>query len=129
MERINTPPPKRLEMDITKQEAQRLVRYLKRAGLLDDNAGQNSPDWPFQVGQAVMIRAVPLYYLGEVVRWTSKILVLKRASWVMDTGNFRQLWREPSASTYSYLPDAEVYVNLEGISDWAEWPHPLPVED
>jgi hypothetical protein len=111
---------------LTKEHIERFLCEMRRMGVYDD--GGNSPEWPFVKGQTVMIRGVPLYYLGTIVRWTSKVLTLTQAAWVRDTGQFEELWRDPSGIDIRRYPaDREVHILLDGISDWCEWPHGWPL--
>lgn len=82
-------------------------------------------EFPFPVGDAVIIRTVTLYYTGRVQRVEAGFVVLTDAAWIADTG------RWSTAMTSGVLGEIEPYpgevaVSLGAVIDVAPWSHTLP---
>ena len=81
----------------------------------------------YEVGKSYLIRCVPLYYTGRLIRETGGELVLEDAAWIASTGRFNEALKtgvldeiEPFQSTV-IIPKATVV-------DATEWSHDLPRE-
>lgn len=84
----------------------------------------------FEVGQKVFIRTVTNYLLGEIVSFSASDIVLKKASWVADTGRFNEfILNGLPIEVEPYAPDMRVGVARSAIVDFVlDWPHDLPQE-
>lgn len=88
---------------------------------------------PLRPGNKIFMRTISLYYLGEVVGVIMNpvpVVLLKKASWVANTGIFGDFLKEgPTKATVLMIypdPDKVVAVALSPMSDYVTWEHPLP---
>ena len=77
------------------------------------------------VGEKFFFRAVTYHMIGEVVNVSGRIIQLKGACWVADSGNFTE------AIAKGELDEVEItgdhYVNFESVVDFFPWKHDLPM--
>lgn len=83
----------------------------------------------FQIGKAYFVRTVIYHQIG-VLRRIVKIgsfvgLELENAVWCADSGRFTQAMRDGTLSEVE-LFSGNIVVNLNAISDVAEWNHTVP---
>lgn len=90
-------------------------------------SGAQSSSHSFQIGQAVLIRGVTLYYTGRVAAVTDSDVVLDEAAWVASTGRFAEALKTGKLDEIEPYPGRCV-VSRAAIMDWCEWPHELPRE-
>lgn len=80
---------------------------------------------PIRVGNAVLIRAVTLYYTGRIVEITKDEIVIEDAAWIADTGRFENALRTGVVNeTEPFIKP--VAVGRGAIVDVTFWDHALP---
>lgn len=82
---------------------------------------------PIKVGNAVLIRAVTMFYTGRIVEITKDEIVLDDAAWIADTGRFSD------ALVTGVLNEIEPFVEPVAIGrgaivDVTHWTKALPRE-
>ena len=83
----------------------------------------------WEVGKKVFIRGVTNYYIGEIAGFDrdDKEIILKKASWIADTGRFADAMKSGNLGEVEPYPDDRaVLINREAIMDACEWPFDLP---
>ena len=75
-------------------------------------------------GKAYFFRTVTYHMVGTVVEQEDNFVKLKDASWVADSGRFMNAIKEGSLSEVE--PVGTAFVNLETLTDFFPWVHPLP---
>jgi hypothetical protein len=80
---------------------------------------------PIRVGNAVLIRAVTLYYTGRIVEITKDEIVLSDAAWIADTGRFENALRTGIVNECEPFVDP-VAVGRGAIVDVTHWKRALP---
>ena len=86
---------------------------------------------PIRVGQKVLIRAVTMYYTGEIVGVTDQEILIAKAAWIADTGRFSQALAKGASALNEIEPypdDAVVSVGRGAVIDVVTWTHELPTE-
>lgn len=106
---------------VSKKDYEILAR--KKAG--KTVVGEN--EIPFVVGGKYFIRTVTYFATGRVAEIKGQFLVLEDASWIADTGRFRDAIM---AGVLNEVEPVEVamYLNMNTITDAFEWKHDLPRE-
>ena len=84
----------------------------------------NTPLYENLCGKSVLIRTVTYFHTGRVVGIEGHFLVIDRAAWVADTGNFSKCLKDGAVRGVEPLP-GKVRVNTMSMVDIAEWSHPL----
>lgn len=106
---------------MTNDDLIELRRELQRRGLA-------STAWPWEVGQAILIRSVTYHWVGRLAEIGPDYLLLEEASWVADSGRFGQA----IASGFSQQAEVEyvgkALVMRAGIIDAVPWAHALPTK-
>lgn len=77
------------------------------------------------LGMPVIIRTISMYYTGIIQQMSGTDIVLTKASWIADTGDWEQCLNNGSLSESVQYP-YDVLVNRAMIVDVTYWPHPLP---
>ena len=92
-------------------------------------------DHPYQIGKVYAIRCVTYHYIGELVAVTLRELVLKKASWLADSGGNEHRWHQfladgvgTSTEIESYPPEDEVIVPRNNVVDAVQWHHKVPIQ-
>lgn len=85
------------------------------------------PESPLRVGNAVLIRTVTVYWLGEIVRIGAHEIVLRSASWIPDTGRFSVMLATGALSEVEPAP-GYVSVMRAPVIDVCSWGFALPTE-
>ena len=80
---------------------------------------------PIAVGNAVLVRAVTLYYTGRIVEITKDEIVIDDACWIADTGRFEIALRTGVVNECEPFIDP-VAVGRGAIVDVTLWKHALP---
>lgn len=78
------------------------------------------------VGKKIFVRLVTYHWVGEVDKIVGKLVFLKNASWVADSGRFMQAIRDGILSEVE--PVGDWFFNIDSIVDGGFWTHPLPKE-
>jgi len=78
------------------------------------------------VGKKYFFRTVTYHLVGKVESLVGKFACLSTASWVADSGRFTNAIKEGTLSEVE--PVGIAYVNLDTVTDFFPWNHPLPKE-
>lgn len=83
------------------------------------------------VGRSWFFRTVTYHIVGRVVRLLGTedcklIIVLESASWVADSGRFMNAIEDGTLSEVE--PLGQWCVNMDTVTDFGPWRHPLPME-
>ena len=78
------------------------------------------------VGKKLFLRTVTYHMLGKVEKLIGRILVLSNASWVADSGRFMNAIKDGTLDEVE--PVGNWFVNLDTVTDFGVWKHPLPTE-
>jgi hypothetical protein len=107
--------------------------YDKIKDQLEEKTSDEMYDISDMVGNKYFFRTVTYHIIGKVVRilseqevYTSSIVLLKDASWVADSGRFMDAIKKGTLSEVE--PLGTWFVNLETVTDFGPWNHPLPKE-
>lgn len=76
------------------------------------------------IGGKWFFRTVTYHLVGEVKKIVGKFAYLKNASWIADSGRFMDAIKEGKLNEVEPVGDA--YVNLDSVTDFFPWKHPLP---
>ena len=88
-------------------------------------AEKKTPDHPYEIGAAYLVRTVTHYYTGRLKAVTAGELVLGEAAWIPDTGRFSGALATGELREAEPYPDVAI-VSRGAIVDVAPWAHPLP---
>lgn len=83
------------------------------------------------VGSAFLIRTLTFSWVGRLVGFTGKCLILENASWVADAGRYHASLAnglESQESSEIEPAPGRVYVAWTNLVDAAEYNHPLPTK-
>ena len=94
--------------------------------ILESDGNGEGAALPFEVGKKYFIRTVTYFATGEVKEIIGKFLVLENASWVADTGRFREAILKGTLNEVE--PVETMYLNTDAVTDAFPWSHPLPRE-
>jgi hypothetical protein len=94
--------------------------------VLESEVCDGPGEFPFEIGEAYLIRTVTYHVLGRVKAIKGNFLVLEEASWVADSGRFGNAIQKGELSEIEYVGKAIVGINA--ISDAYPWPHKMPKE-
>lgn len=78
------------------------------------------------IGKKWFIRTVTYHSVGKVTKRIGKLLELKDASWVADSGRFMNAIKKGTLNEVE--PVGRMYVNVDAIIDMFPWKHKLPTE-
>ena len=78
------------------------------------------------VGKKYFFRTVTYHLVGKVVERFGSFVHLKDASWIADSGRFMNAIKEGAVKEVE--PVGTAYVNLQSVTDFFPWKHPLPKE-
>jgi hypothetical protein len=76
------------------------------------------------VGKKFFFRTVTYHLVGMVDRMIGKIAVLSNASWIPDSGRFMQAIKNGELNEVE--PVGTIFINLDTVTDFFPWKHPLP---
>ena len=79
-----------------------------------------------EVGKSYFFRTVTYHLIGEVVTIEGTFVELKDASWVADSGRFMNAITEGKLNEVE--PVGIAYLNMDSVTDYFPWVHPLPKE-
>jgi hypothetical protein len=79
------------------------------------------------VGKKLFIRTVTYHLVGEVVKIVGNLFELKNASWIADSGRFKQAIDDGVLNEVEPVK-VPVFVNINSITDMFIWTHKLPRE-
>ena len=98
-----------------------LLQALRKYGLL------SAIDFPYEIGDKILIRGARYYYCGVVSNLTSRWVSLEEAVWVADTGRFSEVlhsgFHDSESETEKYRD--EVHVPIDTILDVTLWRHEI----
>jgi hypothetical protein len=100
---------------------------LIKALLDSDCATDESDDFPFKVGDAVLIQTVTFYFTGRIVKITPKWVHLAESAWVADMGRYAQAIEGGKLKEVEAI-NAKQAVPIASIVNVVAWNHPLPRE-
>jgi len=80
-----------------------------------------------QIGTAVLIRTVTMYYTGRVKAVSASEIELDEAAWIADCGRFADALRTGTLKEVEPYPGCCI-VSRGAIVDVSPWNHPLPRE-
>ena len=78
------------------------------------------------VGEKYYFRAVTYHLTGRVTKVIGSILELENAAWIADSGRFMQAIKEGKLNEVE--PVGRAYVNIDTVTDFFPWVHPLPTQ-
>lgn len=86
-------------------------------------------DLPFELGRNYLFRTIGYHWLGRVIAFRGKFVVLDDASWIADTGRYGECLKgnlvQISSSEIEPSP-RQVVINSDHITDAVEYPFVLP---
>lgn len=84
---------------------------------------------PYRVGKSYIIRTVTMITIGRLVAVHANEIVLIEASWIPETGRYKQFIADGMINECEPYPeDLHVIVGRGSIIDCCEWRNPLPRE-
>lgn len=78
------------------------------------------------IGRKIFVRTVTFHLLGEVTKIVGKIVFLKNASWIADSGRFNEFIKNGEASEAEFIGD--YFFNLDSVVDGRLWTKKLILE-
>ena len=78
------------------------------------------------IGKAFFFRTVTYHLTGRVVKVIGNIIELSDAAWIADSGRFMDAIKNGIIKEVE--PVGRAWVNLDSVTDFFEWNHPLPTE-
>jgi len=113
---------------------QLLIKVLEMI-LAGDAKSDKSPDrgavygYDYIIGKNYFLRTVTHILVGELVHKTDSYLVLKKCSWIADTGRYHDALKTGKLQEVEpYPPELPVRCNRSSFIDDVEWVHDLPTE-
>ena len=79
------------------------------------------------VGEKFFFRTLTYHLTGKVKKIIGSILELEEASWIADSGRFRQAITDGVLDEVEPV-DVDMFVNIASITDAFTWQHKLPRE-
>ena len=76
------------------------------------------------IGKKIFVRTVTYHLVGEVTKIVGKLIFLKKASWIADSGRFMQFVLDGTIKEHEFVGDW--FFNLDTVVDGCEWKHKLP---
>lgn len=76
------------------------------------------------VGEKFFFRTVTYHLTGRVKRVIGSILELENAAWIADSGRFMNAIKDGTLNEIE--PVGRAYVNINSVTDFFPWKHPLP---
>jgi hypothetical protein len=76
------------------------------------------------VGEKFLFRTVTYHLTGRVKRVIGMMVELENAAWIADTGRFMNAIKEGKLNEVE--PVGRAYINLNSVTDFFPWKHPLP---
>lgn len=76
------------------------------------------------IGEKYYFRTVTYHLTGRVKKVIGSILELENAAWIADSGRFMSCIKEGKVNEVE--PVGRAYVNINAVSDFFPWKHPLP---
>ena len=83
----------------------------------------NSTFW--QIGKSYFMRTVTMSLVGELKEINSEEILLKKCSWIADTGRFHDALRDGNFDEIEPFVN-DVLVNRHSLIDCTRWMHALP---
>jgi hypothetical protein len=102
--------------------ASKLDSLLQLAELVGDAPASPAP---FKAGDEVIIRTVTHYYVGRVVSFDDRWIVLSDASWVADTGRWADALKDGTLNEVEPYPDG-CAISVGAVVDVSPWESSLP---
>ena len=78
------------------------------------------------VGQKIFVRTVTYHLVGRIEKMVGKMVFMKDASWVADSGRFMQAIKNGTLKEVE--PVGDWFFNIESLVDGCLWKHDLPKE-
>lgn len=83
----------------------------------------------WKLGEQYFIRCEQQWYTGVLEYYDNDVIVLKKCSWIVDTGGFTNAIESGKFDTVEPFPAEDlVHIRAAKICDWIVWKHPLPRE-
>lgn len=79
-----------------------------------------------EIGKSYFFRTVTFHLVGRAVAQRGSFVELADASWVADSGRFMQAIQKGELQEVE--PVGEAHVNLDTVTDFYPWRHPLPTK-
>ena len=98
--------------------------YEKLKDQLSDEELQDVSKLDDLVGNKYFFRTVTYHMLGKVEKRFGNFLVLSDSSWIADSGRFMGAIKDGVLNEVE--PVGTTYINLETVTDFFPWKHPLP---
>lgn len=76
------------------------------------------------IGESWLFRTVTYFALGKIEKRLGRFLLLKKASWVGDTGRFYNALKDGTLGEVE--PVGTMLLNLDSVVDAFPWKHSLP---
>ena len=87
----------------------------------------NKKEIPFVVGNKYLFRTVTHIDVGEVESICGDFAILKKSSWIADTGRYYDCLKDGVFNEVEPYPSGNI-VNCSALIDAAPWEHDLPTE-
>ena len=82
--------------------------------------------WDDFVGKKIFVRTVTYHLVGRVFKVIGKMVFLKEASWVADSGRFADAIKTGSLNEVE--PVGDWFFNMDSVVDGGIWAHDLPTK-
>lgn len=76
------------------------------------------------IGEKFFFRTVTYHLTGRVKKIIGSMIELENAAWIADSGRFMNAIKEGKLD--SVEPVGRAYINLNSVTDFFPWKHPLP---
>src|SRR6202142_4058570 len=87
---------------------------------------EGSSEGPFEIGKAYLVRTVTYHQVGILKETIGDFLIFKDASWVADSGRFRDCLPRGSFNEIEYV--GPMMINKTAIVDAFPWENKVPKE-
>lgn len=81
---------------------------------------------PYEIGKSYFIQTVTHYYTGRLIQVLKDELVLEEASWIADTGRFKDFIQDGKFNEVEPYPAGKLFIGRGSLVQAFEWNHKLP---
>ena len=81
---------------------------------------------PYEIGENYFIQTVTHYYTGRLIQVLQNELILEEASWIADTGRFKEFIQDGKFNEVEPYPSGKLIIGRGSLVQAFEWTHKLP---
>ena len=81
---------------------------------------------PYEIGKNYFIQTVTHYYTGKLIQVLQNELILEEASWIADTGRFKEFIQDGKFNEVEPYPSGKLIIGRGSLVQAFEWTHKLP---